>query len=66
MHLNGIKMDILNEFFFQFKFLNLFIDVKKMLNFGICRHHSLQFIKFLLIILIILYIGSLNVIKIQK
>jgi len=37
-----------------------------MLNFGICRHHSAQFIKFLLIELIILYIGIQNVSHIQE
>jgi len=37
-----------------------------MLSFWICEHHSAQFIKFLLIKLIILYIRPLNVSHIQN
>jgi len=47
MRLNGIKMCTFKEFLLILKKkLDIFIDVEKMLNFGICKHYSAHFINF--------------------
>jgi len=62
VHLNKIKMYIPSEFFFNLK---KYWIREKMLNSGICKQNSVQFIKFLLIKLISLRIGPLNLSHIQ-